>query len=457
MIFNELLDIKCCKTNRVPISNTLPKINIKNYNFFKLDNGLKIILIENNKFPIIRIGLYFDIEPIQENKIGIKHIIKNMLMAGSENYTKEKLYDTLEYFGSNINISSSNIEMSILSKNIEISIKILSDIIINPNLNSINELNNSIKKYLIFLKSKNKDIDYLISKIKNKLFYGINHPYGQIISEESLQNITLNDIKTFYNTYYKPNIAYLTFIGNFSIEKIKNLVKKYFSYWKKGLLPNKNYIIPQHSQLEIDLINEPTAKKAIIYMGNPISLETMNNDFLIAQMVNNILGNGPNSRLFINIRENKKYAYYIASNIIINDYKTIFSLKTQINLHHVNDTINLLIKELHDITTHYISDKELENNKKEEIGHFIMKFENPIKYINYIINEIKYPKNFLKNYILNIKNITKEQILETAKKYFLINYFRIIIIGNNFNIKEMKKFGYPIYLYNTNGICNKKI
>ncbi|MDH3004026.1 MAG: insulinase family protein, partial [Flavobacteriia bacterium] len=233
MIFNELTYQKCCKTNIVPISNTLPKINIKNYNFFKLDNGLKIILIENNKFPIIRIGLYFDIEPIQENKIGIKHIIKNMLIAGSENYTKEKLYSTLEYFGSNINISSSNIEMSILSKNIEISIKILSDIIINPNLNSINELNNSIKKYLIFLKSKNKDIDYLISKIKNKLFYGINHPYGQIISEESLQNITLNDIKTFYNTYYKPNIAYLTFIGNFSIEKIKNLVKKYFSYWKK--------------------------------------------------------------------------------------------------------------------------------------------------------------------------------------------------------------------------------
>ncbi|WGH26468.1 MAG: insulinase family protein [Candidatus Bostrichicola ureolyticus] len=442
--------------NKVPTSDPLPKISIKNIKSFKLDNGLKVFLIEN-KFPLIQIGLTFDIEPIKENKIGIKHIMKDMFIAGTENYTKEELYETLEYLGSNIDISESCIYMSVLSKHIELSIKILSDIIIKPKLNSVQELNNSINKLIIYLNSKNKDINYIITNvIGNKLFYGNNHPYGKIVSEKSLKKITINDIKLFYNTYYKPNVASITFMGSISIEQVEFLVKKYFSLWKKGIKLNKNYTFPKHYELEIDLININSAKKAFIYLGNPLSLDTRNKDYLAAKMVNNILGVGPNSRLFMNIREYKNYAYYISSNIIIHDTKTSFRIVSQINLNTINDTINLIIKELNNITTYYVSDKELENNKKEEIGNFIMNLEDPITYSNFVINKNKFTKNFFKNYIINIESLTKEEILETAKKYFSINNFRIIIISNNyknnFNIKE-----YPIYLYNPNGDLIKKL
>ena len=84
------------------------------------------------------------------------------------------------------------------------------------------------------VKSYEKSVQDIAQRVNSKLVYGANHPFGEFLTIESINNISLDDVINYYQTYAKPNNAYLTIVGDVEFEEIKKSVTKLFNKWKKG-------------------------------------------------------------------------------------------------------------------------------------------------------------------------------------------------------------------------------
>ena len=114
----------------------------------------------------------------------------------------------------------------------------ISDIIFNPNFPE-EEFEKIKKQYISALEADKSSPDAISSNISSLINYGKDHPYGELTTEESLNNITIEDIKKLYNTYFKPNISYLVIVGDMNIKEAKKVSKKYFNKWKNESVPNE--------------------------------------------------------------------------------------------------------------------------------------------------------------------------------------------------------------------------
>lgn len=424
--------------------------------YFQIDNGLKILLIKNHKLPIVNINLEFDRIPILEKeKSGLESIFGYIMRASTKNYNKEEIDNIIDQLGTTLDVSSSRIYLSTLKRHLNKSIEIMSEILLNPTFNNKKEFQRIQKQSLINLDLIDKDVSGISERVKKILLFGKNHPYGEYESYETINNLNIEDCKYFYEKYFIPNQAYLIFTGDISELEVKKIVEKYFSCWKMGkIIENKLNKIEISKQIEIFIVDMPHISQSNISIINPINFKKIFNDYHSAILANGILGGGIQSRLCLNLRENKGYTYGSYSILKSDKYLGYFFAFAQVKNEVTYEVINEFIKELNDITYNLVNDKELLIKKNEISGQFLLNLEN-INYLSKIILDIfieKLPNNFYNKYLHNIQSVNINQILSSAKKYIPYKYYKILIVGKyNVFIKQLQKLKYPIYILDKYG------
>ncbi|WP_242673935.1 M16 family metallopeptidase [Blattabacterium sp. DPU] len=432
-------------------------INIEKPKFFQMKNGLKVLIVENHKLPLVRIGIELDCKPfLEKDKAGIKKIFGQMLRSGTKNHTKEELEDIIDYMGCSLYTSFSEISIFTMKKYLDKSVSIMGDILMNSKFDNSKELDKIIKQRITDISISEKDPNTILQKVRNILYFGKNHPYGEYETYDTIKNITLHDLKILYEKYYIPNISYLSFVGDISKQEAEKLCDLYFSKWKKKSYIDvpvfKEYTIP--SKIEIDMVDIPSLTQSTICFGGPICLKKSDPEYFSAILANGILGGGPQSRLFINIREKMAYTYGVYSMLKSDRNIGYFSVYTQVRNEVTENAIRDIIKEIVEITEKKISLEELKIKKKEMSGQFILDFEDPNRISDLFICELKnnLPSGFYKNYLNKIESVTIDNILQSCKKFFCQKNGRIIIIGKAKDIlPNIKKLGYPIRHFNKNG------
>ncbi len=438
-------------------------INIEKPKFFQMKNGLKVLVVENHKLPLVRIGLELDSKPfLEKDKAGIKKIFGQMFRSGTKNYTKEKLDDIIDYMGCSLYTSFSEISIFTMKKYLDKSVSIMSDLLMNSQFDNSRELEKIIKQRIIDINLSEKDPNAILQRVQNVLYFGKNHPYGEYETHETIKNITLHDLKKLYEKYYLPNRSYLSFIGDISKKEAEKLCSLYFSKWKnKSYVDDpiiKEYKIP--SEIEIDIVDIPSLTQSTICFGGPVCLKKSDPEYFSSILANGILGGGPQSRLFLNLREKKAYTYGAYS--VLKSDKNIgyFSVYTQVRNEVTEKAIKDIIKEIVKITENKISLEELNIKKKEISGQFILDFEDPNRISDLFICELKnnLPSGFYKNYLNKLESVTINNILQSCRKFFLTKNGRIIIVGRARDIlPNLKKLGYPIRYFDQFGsLINEK-
>ncbi|WP_394366750.1 M16 family metallopeptidase [Blattabacterium cuenoti] len=439
-------------------------INIKKPEFFRMKNGLKVLVSENHKLPLVRIGLELDCSPfLEKDKAGIKKIFGKMLRAGTKNRSKEELDETIDHIGSNLYTSFFEISISTLKKNLNKSVSIVSDILINSKFDNSKELEKIIKQRIIDIRLSEKDPNSILQRVKNVLYFGKDHPYGEYETHDTIKNITLDDLKRLYDKYYIPNIFYLSFIGDISKKEAKKLCSLYFSKWKRKPFVNDNkyvkkeYILP--SETEINIVDVPSLTQSTICFGGPVRFKKSDPSYFSSILANGILGGGPQSRLFLNLREKKAYTYGAYS--VLKSDKNIgyFSVYTQVRSKVTEKAIKDILDEIVKINKEKVSYEELDIKKKEISGQFILDLEDPNRINDLFISEKRnnLSNGFYKNYLKKIQSVTRENIRQSSQKIFSIKKGRIIVIGKSNDIlPNIKKLGYPIRFFNPNGSFLKK-
>jgi zinc protease len=438
-----------------PKAGKPPVVNIKTPQTFVLDNGLKVMIVENHKLPKVTFNLTLDNAPFAEgNKKGVDELCSNLIGNGTKNISKDDFNEEIDFLGANIGFSSHGAYASSLSKYAGRILELMADGALNPNFTQ-EEFDKEKAKLLEGLKVQEKSVAAIANRVVDVLSFGKQHPSGEYTSEDTVKNITLDDVKTNYTNYFVPESAYLVIVGDIKYKIIKPIVEKLFGKWEKKSIPKLTYTNPDNvATTQINFIDVPNAVQSEISFVNTIKLKMNDPDFFASVFATHILGGDFNSYLNMNLREAHAWTYGASATIGSGKYVSKLLCKSAVRNAVTDSAIVEFKKEIKRIRFEKVSQEMLNNVKAGYIGRFVMKAQQPQAIARYALNiEIEnLPKDFYTNYIRNINAVTVEDVQLAANKYILADNMRIIIVGKGLEvIPGLEKLNIPLFYFDKFG------
>ena len=429
--------------SKMPEPGPAPKVKLGESKKFILKNGLTVIMVENHKLPRASVNLTIDNYPSFEgDKAGVSSMMGSLLGRGTTNISKDEFNERVDYLGAYLSFSSGGAYGASLKKYFPEILELMADGVKNSQFTQ-EEFEKEQKITLDGIKSNEKSVTSAARRVEDALTYGKEHPFGEFITKETVKNITLKDIENRYKNYYKPNNAYLIIIGDINPKKIKKMVKKLFSDWKSGSIPE--YTMPKVNNVEtteIDFINMDNAVQSEIAVVNSLDLTLGDKDYYAALLANQILGGGGTARLFQNLREDKAYTYGSYSRVRQSRYVGTFKATASVRNMVTDSSVVEIQKEINKIRYQKVSEQDLRDAKELYIGNFVMEVQKPATAARYALNRELYnlPEDYYETYLEKINAVTINDVQDAAIKYFKGDKARIIITGKGIDVlKNLEK------------------
>lgn len=444
-----------------PKPGPAPTINIKKPETFSLPNGLKVLVVENHKLPRVSFNLTIDNTPYAEgNKKGVDDLTSSLIGNGSTKTPKDAFNEEIDFLGANINFFSSGASASGLSKHSKRILELMAEGALMPNFTQ-EEFDKEKEKLIEGLKTQEKSVPAVAGRVERVLAYGKNHPAGEYLSEETINKVSLADVKTNYSTYFVPERAYLVVVGDVKTKEVKKLVEKLFGSWVKATAPRLTYSNPTNVQYtQINFVDMPNAVQSEITLFNTVNLKMGDADFFPVILANQVFGGDFNSYLNMNLREKHGWTYGARSSVGFDkNMYSQFRANTQVRNAVTDSAITQALYELNRIRTEKVTEEALNNVKAGYIGRFVMQVEKPSTVARYALNiETEgLPADFYENYIKNINAVTPDDVMRVVNKYFLADNLRILVVGKAAEVLPgLESLKIPIFYFDKFGNSTEK-
>ena len=444
-----------------PKPGPAPTINIKKPVSFVLPNGLKVLVVEDHKLPRVSFNLSIDNAPYAEgDKKGVDELTGSLIGNGSKTISKDAFNEEVDFLGADINFSTNGAFASGLSKYSKRILELMADGALNPNFTQ-EEFDKEKEKLIEGLKTQEKSVPAVAGRVENVLVYGKNNPAGEYLTEQTINNVSLSDVKTNYSTYFVPEKAYLVVIGDVKFKDTKKLVEKLFGSWVKAKAPQITYNTPSNVQYtQINFVGMPNAVQSEISLVNTVNLKLSDPDFFPVIVANQVLGGDFNSYLNMNLREAHGWTYGARSNVGSSKYMASkFKANSQVRNAVTDSAVVEFLKEIKRIRTEKVSEQTLNDVKAGYVGRFVMQVEKPQTVARYALNiETEgLPADFYENYIKNIQAVTADDVMRVMNKYVLEDNLRIIVTGKGSEvIPGLERLKIPMFYFDKFGNPTEK-
>lgn len=429
-----------------PEAGPAPKINLGKPDSFTLENGLKVLVVENHKLPRVSMTLTMDNPPAAAgDKAGVSSLMGSMFGEGTQDIPKDEFNEEIDYLGADVNFFSRGASANSLSKYFPRVLELVAKGALNPNFTE-EEFNTEKERALENLRSSEKDVSSNAQKIGTALAYGQDHPYGEFAAKESIEGLSLQDVKSYYEDYFVPQNAYLVVVGDVKTNEVKELVSQHFQNWEKRDLPSQDLpSVSNVEQTQINFVDFPNAVQSEVQVMNTIELTKGDPHYFPVLMANKILGGGGEARLFLNLREDKGFTYGAYSRTGDDKYAARFIASASVRNAVTDSAVVAFLDEIHRIRNEKVSQEELENAKAKYTGDFVLALERPSTIAQYALNieTDKLPENFYETYLQKIDAVTAEDIQRVAREYYLADNARIVVVGRGSEVAEkLENFNY---------------
>lgn len=431
-----------------PAPGPAPKIQLDEPQEFILKNGLRVLVVENHKLPRASAILNIDLPPVFEGELaGVNALLSSMLGKGSKAIAKDDFDEEVDYLGARINIGASSAFASSLSRYFPRVLELMADAALNPNFLK-EEFEKEKEKLIEGIKSDENSVPAAARRVENLITYGKNHPSGEFIREETVNNVQIEDVKRFYIKNFTPQNAYLVIIGDIDFKTVKKQVKKLFISWKGDVVEGERFPAAKNaSSLEINFVEMPNAVQSEVSVDFTTEIKKTDNDYFPVILANNILGGGGQARLFLNLREDKGYTYGAYSSISTNKYRrsrmrAFASVRNAV----IDSSVVELVKEIEKIRTVLVSQEELDQAKAKYVGDFVLALERPSTIAQYALSILTegLPSDFYTTYLQKINAVSIEDIQRVTQKYFHLNNARIFVTGKGSEVLENLEKAAPL-------------
>ena len=319
----------------------------------------------------------------------------------------------------------------------------MSDVLMNADFPQ-SEVDRIISQNESNLTSTKSDAGSMESNATSVANFPKGHPYGEIMTFESLAAIDRAAIVDYYKAMFSPKGSYLVVVGDITLEETKKMVESYFGKWTGGAPKTENWGTGQFNDgNRVLFVKKAGAVQSVISISFPMAITASDPDYLKLNVLNNIMGAGGfASRLMQNLREDKAYTYGCYSRLNITDDGSWFSAGGNFRNEVTDSAITQILFELDKIIDDFVTDKELALAKSSMAGSFGRSLEQPATVARFALNIIKnkLPKDYYQTYLKKLDAITKQDLLDVAQKYWTGSKCNIVVVGNEEVLSTLTQF-----------------
>jgi len=424
---------------------TFPK-----YTELFLSNGLKVFVIEDHEQPTVNLRLQIRGGEVSESIPGTAAMVTEMLTKGAGKRDALTIAKELDGVGAGVSASSSGDITSVtgesILKHMPIMLEIFADVLRSATFPE-DEFAKLKKQKMSEVKLEKANAGSLLQSLSRKVAYGANHPSARHKSEASYTSITLDELKKFYGTYYRPNNATLAVVGDVKPEEIKSILEKALSSWEPGEVNEFRTPKPEPMAQGVYFIARPSSVQSSTAL---IATAIPNNhpDFEALRLASNLMGAGFSGRLFKTLRETYSYTYtpfaYLTSGRDVNRYICGADVRNSVT----DSAIKVMQSEMAKLANEATSNDELDLIKRFVIGQFKMNFENS-DYVAGLLLNADYnnqPISVVKEFPNRFNAITPEQMKSAVTKHLAKQ--SIVVVGSPDVLETLRQFG-PVYEFTT--------
>lgn len=452
--------------SKMPESGPLPQLHAPVYWKTKFQNGVSMIGTTTNEVPEVLYSLTLPggylLQAKDLTKAGLANVFAQILNS-TVTMSEEDISKELSALGASIDVNSTAdgtvFTIKTLKRSLPRVTSLLQDLLLHPN---ITEDNLAIVKQKIVesIKESKSNPVQLADRVFPIINYGTDNVLGigQVGTETTVQNITLEDVKTFYSNTLAANHAKLAIVGDINEKDALSL----FSFLQK--LPVRKLERPIVSVKQIDktkiyLVDYPNAVQTVFRVGNPTVLRyDATGDFYKATLANYMLGSHFDSRLHTILRDKKSWTYAVLSSVVGDSYTGRFEFRSNIKGNATDSALLMLIQIFKDYTSTGLTDEEVSFLKKAVVQSEALKYESPDQKLQFIkrIQDYNLPTGFVQQQQRILQTITREELLEAIKKVLDPERINILLVGDEKKILEpLKKTGYQVVELTADGMLKQ--
>lgn len=424
-----------------------------------LPNGLKVVVFEDKRLPIVSYRLAFRTGDINDPQgaTGLTGAVTSLLNDGTTTRTSKQLSEEIERLGANISAGASadntTVAASSLSMYSSEVLRLMADMVLRPTFPE-NELALYKQNTIQGLKSSRANAGFLASEQAARILYG-SHPYSTITpTEANIESLTQEKLKSFHDKMFVPNNATMIVVGDVNRENLLKEITENFGAWQKGTVDAMKFPAPPtRTATTLTLVNRPGSAQSNIVLTN-LAIERNNPDYFPVLVMNQILGSGASSRLFMNLREAKGYTYGAYSRLDARRQAGAFGATAEVRTPVTGASLKEFFYELNRIRTEKASDKELRDAKNFLTGIFPIQAETQEGLTNLLVSQQlnNLPADYLQTYRDKINAVTLDDIERVAQKYVQPDKIAIVIVGDVEEVlPQVKTYAQKIDIYDTEG------
>lgn len=446
------------RKNRAPVSNEVLRVKFAKPVEGKLKNGMALMVLEDHRSPTIQVEIAMPSSSLNDPRelAGIGDATSSLLRLGTKTRTSVQIADTLQELGATLNASVGEryayFRVSTLSENLDPVLDLLGDVMFNPSFPQ-DELDKWKNRTLSQLQQIRTQPGFLGQERFLAILYPNDNRSIIAPSPESIGRITRDMLVEYYGREFRPEGGRVAVSGDISPKEISARLDKVLSNWHGTASKPPALSIPGPlGEKKTYLVDRPNSVQTNLYIGN-LAIDRTNPDYVAVTVMNRVLGGGPASRLFRNIREDKGYTYGISSAFGASHYVNYFVVSTSVRTEVTGPALEEIFKELRDIRDRPVPAEELDGAKRALVAGFALSTESPATALRNatMIKEYGFPPDYWDSYPEKISAVTADDVQRVARKYIPVDNAQVVAIGDGAKIREaLAKFG-PIEEYNVDG------
>ncbi len=424
-----------------------------------LANGLKLVIFEDKKLPLVSFRLIFRAGDIHEgaDAVGLNSAVASLLSEGTESYSSKQLAEEIERLGASLSASSGSDNTSLSASSLTLYasdiLRLMAEMILKPTFPE-EELDLYRRNTIEHLKMQRSEAGFLADEQVSRIIFG-KHPYSKVSpTAEDVEKISREKLIEHQARTFIPNNAVFIIVGDVDKDELIAEIEDKLGEWESGEVSGFAFdSMPRRAEKTLTIVDRKGSAQSNIVLANP-AIERNHEDYFRALLMNQILGAGASSRIFMNLREEKGYTYGAYSKFDLRRLAGAFEATAEVRTSVTGDSLKEFFYELNRIRDEKVSEEELQDAKNFLAGVFPIRAETQEGLTSLIVQQKIYdlPADYLETYRDKINEITVEDVAAAANKYVQPEQMAIVIVGDAEDIlPQAKDYAGRVEIFDTDG------
>lgn len=449
------------RKNKAPVSGEILRVKLPRVAEATLKNGVHVLILEDHRFPTVFVEFRVEgagalFEPVEMR--GLASATAQMLLEGTTSRTSRQIAEEVDRRGATLGAVSgfgstgAVFSASGLSDNFPAWFSLAVDVLLNPSFPA-DELDKLKQRLRVRLRQQRAAPNFLLGERFNRAVFG-NHPAAVVSpTPTSIESLTPEALLKWHRERYAPQNTILAVAGDVRATELLPKLENWLKVWPKNhfkaVLPTKP--VPLRSR-RVYIVDRPNSVQTTVALGN-IAIERRSADFIPMVVMNRLLGGGPASRLFLNLREEKGYTYGAYSDFSADQYPGPWRAGGNMRTEVTEKALVEFFYEIRRIRDEKISEAELEESKRAIAASFALSLEQPNQVLGFTITRRLYglPANYWDRYPARVMAVTADDVQRVARKYLNPDAMQIVAVGDANRIQPMLERYGPVEKYDDAG------